>query len=390
MKKESTITDKIDITERHNQNGRAKTSMKKTIVVCGLPHISAKIARHYQMLRDMTETDITVYSRDVTGNSKEISQVYGVEWEKVHRGTVADIRGFYSLLKSKRILHIELYHDAQSNRAHLFYILAARMFLLPYVIFCRGGEILFWEKHSSFRKLTVFAGLFCSHLVLYKQLHMTPRLKKLLGSSSKTHFFHNRVPFKAQKPKPVIERNGVLFLNSWRSIRRPDIAVDVSLRMANRFPDFRFTIAGERTWTKGEKYSGKEFKKKIEAAGFADQIQILPWVKTPDQLFAKHSVFLLPADPVFLNYTLIEAMERGLVPIIPEVQGAERIVENGKDGLIVDFSTDAFSEATEYLLSNRDKLQEMSCAARKKIKSHFELRTGFQELISVYQSMVWK
>ena len=363
--------------------------MNKTIIICGLPHNSPKIARHYKVLGISLGVNPIIYSRDVTKHSSKVADEYKVSWEEVPKGCFRDVQNFFFLLAKHKPSHVELYFDTQSDLVLYGYLLLLRAFKIPLITICRGSELLLWDNHSIRRKAMIRSGLMASKLILYKELYMPEQLRKLRISSRKIHFFHNRVPIKQEKPILPLEAVGVLYLNSWRTYRRPDIAVEVGLRLAGHFPNVIFTVGGERYWC-SEKFSRAEFESQIKDAGVERQVIISKWVLNPDELLTSNNIFLLPAGQVFVNYTLIEAMERGLVPVIARVKGAEKIVEHGENGLIVDLSAAAFTEAVEYLLSNPTILQQMSVRARKKVINSFNLQRGLQDLVKTYKSMLPK
>jgi glycosyltransferase involved in cell wall biosynthesis len=362
----------------------------KPILVCGLEHVIAKTARHYRMLGDMLQTNVVMYTADGSGLSSEFARRFGITWHKAPSGKrAADIAQFASLLRELRPAHVELYLAAQSDIVRLGYILVARRLSIPIVVVCRGGELLYWHLYSDRRRFVIRLSLRWAHMVLYKQLHMPPMLERLRVPEDRTFFFHNRIPIDPREPSPAAARSGVLFLNVWQWFRHPEVAVEVGLRLAQRFPGVKFTVAGDRYFTEASS-SRPELDQAIRAAGLAERIRLMGWVASPEELFAQHNIFLLPADLVFLNYTLLEAMERALSPVIAKAEGSDRIIEHGKDGLIVDLNADAFAEAVEYLLLHPPDLERMAGAARSKVQRCFNLEDGLRELIGVYRSKVWQ
>ena len=363
---------------------------KRPIIVCGLNHVSDKIARHYQILSELSKRKVFIYSDDVTGNSMEISKKYSnIRFLKIPRNKKENLTKFWYLLTKNNPAHVEIYFSSKSSLVHLGYLILVKLLRLPLVSFCRGGELLYWDNHSYRVRFIYWLTLKLSKLILYKQLHMPTKLKELNISERKTHFFYNRVPYNSSPPKPVEERMGVLYLNSWRKFRRPDIAVNVGIKLAKKYPGVRFTVAGERYWAK-EYYSRARFQELINSAGLEGRVNLVSWVDNPENLFNSHSIFLLPSELVFLNYSLLEAMERGLVPVVSDAEGANNVITHGEDGLIVKLNTGSFIEAVDYLLSNIDKLRTMSAKAREKVKEKFNLHTGMEELISIYKNKVWK
>jgi len=305
------------------------------------------------------------------------------------RRTGGDIRTYLRLLRTLRPSHVELYHDAANDAVHLTYVLIAWVSRVPLVAVCRGGELLYWDQHRSNRKAVFWLGLKLARLVLYKELHMQSRLRALRIPDHRTFFCYNRVEVRADEPRPNLDRRGVLFLNSWRPLRCPDMALNVALTLAPRYPSIPFTIAGARTWT-SEPFSIEEFEERVREAGLGGRVKILPWHSDVRGLFETHSVFLLPAHEVFLNYALLEAMERGLVPVIAAAPGAERVVDSGRTGFIVPLDLPEFVSAVDAILKDPELETEMCSAARRRVLEDFDLKCGSKELADLYQDLVWR
>ncbi|MFZ2657294.1 MAG: glycosyltransferase family 4 protein, partial [Victivallales bacterium] len=283
--------------------------------------------------------------------------------------------------------HVEMYvYGAQSSYVYFGYYLALMLTFTQFVVVCRGGELYYWRKRAVAADIAVWAGLMLSNAIVYKQLHMPSQLDQLRVSKRKRFFFFNRVPVTDER---TVSDNGVLFLNSWRDFRRPDIVFEAAMQLAPRFPEVKFTIAGARSDNETLDPEGKITKRHCEGmikeAGL-NNIRLLGWVDNPGALIAEHAVFALPTTLLFLNYTLLEAMELGLVPIVAHADGAERIIEDGVDGFIVDINTAAFADAIENLLLDRGMRTRMGTAAKEKIRRSFDLDAGFNELRSFYST----
>lgn len=361
----------------------------KSVLAVGLEHIIAKTARHYRMFADLTKSDVIIYSRDISNLSQYFANKYSLKWEKVPQSSYNDLKLFHHLLHEFSPRHIELYHASESILAHIGYIMIAKLHHIPLVVYCRGGELAHWNKHPVRKKISILLGLKMASLVIYKEFFMMHTLNKLKIHSDKCYFLHNSVPINDLEPEEAIKRKGVIFLNSFKSLRHPEIAVEVCIRLANKFPQTLFTIAGDYYFKNGHSCR-QDLEEAIVSSALANRIKLLGWIKEPETMYEKHSIFLLPAERVFLNYSLLEAMERALAPVVSKVEGADKIIDHAKNGLIVDLNSDAFTDAVEYLLSNQDIIQSMSKAAREKVKKFFDLKTNLQKLIDLYNNKLWQ
>jgi glycosyltransferase involved in cell wall biosynthesis len=363
-------------------------SDERYYLVAGLEQSLDKIGRHYRHLSDALHAKAVIYSRDPTGASRKVCQGYGLDFHAVPEGRkILDILGFARLVRSYRPSHAELYlYGAQHAMVYFGYFLVLLVSRVPLVCICRGGELLFYHKFSLINRLAFRVGLHLASLVVYKQLHMPEQLRRLNIPMEKCAFFHNRIPWNPASHE--VSSRGVLFLNSWRGFRRPDIAFQVALNLAPSYPDVMFTIAGARPSDRGNPDCPLDFQEaqdKIQSLGITN-IRLLPWTDHPAHLFDEHHIFLLPATLVFLNYTLLEAMERGLVPVVSKADGVDLVIDDGVDGCIVDLDAAAFTLAVERLLADSDRCRQMGMAARQKIRRSFDLDDGFKQLSEVYRT----
>lgn len=62
--------------------------------------------------------------------------------------------------------------------------------------------------------------------------------------------------------------------------------------------------------------------------GLDRKIQILGFVNNSEELLKKSKLFIFPANIVFCNNALLEAMSFGCVPVVANGEGAYRIVND--------------------------------------------------------------
>lgn len=363
-----------------------RTAIDRPILVCGLEHLLPKVGRRYAAIREKSGTPSVVYSDDASGLSQRTAAEYAIPWFLTPSTKRGDILTYLSLLRTLRPRHIELYHSTQSTVAHVMYVALAKLAQVPVVAVCRGNELLRFRKHVRRRQWAIKFGLKASKLVIYNQLHMPATFDTLGIPAGKRLFFWNRVPHNPVEPLPPKERPGVLFLNTWHAWRHPEVMLEIGLRLAPKYPGVRFILAGDRNHWSDRR---NEFRAMIEAAGPSSRVALLPFTDRPEELYRQASIFVLPAEIVFLNFSLLEAMERGVAPVIARADGAERIVEDGISGVIVELNTESFIRAVDSLLSRPDILATLCAGARRQFMEKFDLNAGIWEIIRAYEDRVW-
>ena len=118
-----------------------------------------------------------------------------------------------------------------------------------------------------------------------------------------------------------------------------------------------------------------------------DNLEIHPFMD-PKEYFLKSRFFVLPADIVFLNFALLEAMSYGIVPIVSDVQGAGDIVTNGLDGLVVAHNKESLERAMlEASQMSNEKYERFSKNARRKVIRKFSIENWAIRLNEFYKEI---
>lgn len=130
-------------------------------------------------------------------------------------------------------------------------------------------------------------------------------------------------------------------------------------------------------------YAQQEYVKK-KCPG---NLELLPF-QDPYKYFLQSKFFILPADIVYLNFSLLEAMSYGVVPIISDVAGARDIVEDGVDGIIAEHSKEGLRKAMNKALSlSESEYITLSQRARQKVIDKFSIENWAVELNKFYSEI---
>lgn len=325
-----------------------------------------------------------------TFNYLEVNPIYTLDTDPHHavesspKNSLLNWIAFTKLIKVVNPSHIDYYFHLNINY-QLGQLIALRVLNYPFVAICTGAEILSWENHSWIKKLLIKRAMKYARAVVLKELYMEDIIIKYsIVDREKIVHVHNTIEVGSE---PIYERSGkvVLFLNTFKKFRNVDLLVKAAPLVLKDYPEAKFLLVGST----GREEEGVVARLIVEL-GLEKQVHILPFTKSADGFFIKASVFVLPADIVYLNNALLEAMGHGVPPIISNVQGSDKIVDNGRNGLIVERTPEGIAEAITYLFGNERIRVNMAIQARTKIKTCFNESARSEKLYSLYNSLVWK
>lgn len=279
---------------------------------------------------------------------------------------------------------IECYYTVETMNLLLFCLIRKLFFRIPLVSWCIGGEILYWESHNLWRKLAIKLLLNSSVVVLVRELYMSDYIKKynIVKNKNKIKMIPNGVEIKDRidyaKKKKI-----VLFLNSFKSWRHPELVPEIAKRVFKKNKEIIFKMVGGQN--RGE--IEKEIEEKIKLCGMEDSFFVYDFCENPSVFLDEASVFLLPSDLVYCNNALLEAMERECVPLVKNAPGSDLIVENNVSGYILGDKPEDYADKIIELLENPAKLKNMAERARLKVIKDFNNKDRIKEIIEIYNKL---
>lgn len=358
----------------------SRTARKHTILVAGPPmikRIDAEIAERMQP----ANVDYVFFTPD---------GIFGIETDRLRNERAPKslwlrAKHFLKLLRTLQPKHVELYF---SNPYVMlpFYAMVTKLLGFPLVVWCRGSEILEFERRNRYRKLITRWVLFLSDWMILKEIRMLTEVARLkLARSSKLFFLPNKIKIDHHYSVARSSRI-VLFLNAPQIMRHPEIIIHAIPSIIASVPDARFLFVGYRSGIEQQRISKPASEIRVE-----NFIELLPYHPNARGHYENASLFVLPAERVFLNHSLIEAMERGVPPLVADVDpNVHDIVEHGVSGLVLPLDSSAWAHAIIELLKDEPRRQAMGTKARERVARDFNLEDKIHDLLTFYQNMVWK
>ncbi len=316
---------------------------------------------------------------DVTGQTEHFRLKYDADVKIVPENKLGRLWHTVAALLTYRPHNVELY---LTGYMALPYALLAKITGRNLIVILRGTEF----ESPRIKLWSYQLALKMSDLVIAKEFHLNEAALGLrLGH--KTHMLHNCVPDVWGIMSPYAGRTiDLLFLNTPRRMRHVLFLVDVIAKLLERNPGLKVTIAGFGVLD--EKYNSIELDyqrdvlHKIEALGLKDKIELKGFVRNAPELMSASKVFILPADVIYCNYALLEAMSCGCVPVVADGEGARLVVEDGVGGFVRPLSVPAFVDAVESALQP-EMWERYSQNARRKIDEEYSIESWYAGICNI-------
>lgn len=128
---------------------------------------------------------------------------------------------------------------------------------------------------------------------------------------------------------------------------------------------------------------------RINALGIRKSVLPLGVVDSIYEYYCMADVFVLPSYLEGLPMALLEAMSCGLVPIVSRVGGNRELINNGKNGFLVEpRNVDDLVQKMMWCISNKDKLEFFGAKAVETVKTQFSLEKVAEEYLEVYEKAI--
>lgn len=362
---------------------------QRTILVTGIEHVIPKQAFQSDELRRRGIRTI-YYTPDVTDHTARTQEKIPLEFHTAPANPWRHVARYFSLLRHHRPDHVELYFATKAH-IRLAYVVLARAYRIPVVCVCRGNEIFGWVKHRRVRRWIDHVVYRLARLIIYTEYKMDEfMITHRIADAAKLVFFHNRTRV---HPDCLVQRDRrlILYLNTFKRQRHPELVVQAAPAVLERFPDAEFYLVGKAgdTFLQPVRPFEQSVERLIAELGLEGRVRALSFTDDPWRYYEQAMVFVLPADMVFCNFALLEAMERAVPPVVADVPGAELVVQDGANGFRVPQHPEAVSRALIRLLSDESLRQRMGLAAREMVRQRFNMEQGAADLAKIYKQRVW-
>jgi len=157
-----------------------------------------------------------------------------------------------------------------------------------------------------------------------------------------------------------------------------DLFLEVASRIKRIDDRARFSILGEGPLRQHLIHRAQEL-------GIEDDVRFLPACSDPFPYYRSIHLFLNTSLHEGIPLSILEAMASGLPVVAPRVGGIPEIIENGRQGILVEERTpDGFARACLELMHSHDLRKKMGMTARERFVKHFSSSRMASSYLALY------
>ena len=231
---------------------------------------------------------------------------------------------FQLLLKNRNQLsHVELYTGGGSFLG-MEYLIAKLLFIKVCVVE-RGSPLRDLNKHYGFLGRRIRKIIYkTATQVWIRELWMKDALLNLKRTDY--FFLSNAITISSEFSHTYDKNYDFIWCNSFKKWRNIDWFIDNLNKdsFLNNSSVILGMLENNKTTDEVESYVKNNKPTKCTLLNF----------QNPKEYFLNAKFFILPADIVYLNFALLEAMSYGVVPIASDVEGTREIVDDGINGMV--------------------------------------------------------
>lgn len=275
---------------------------------------------------------------------------------------------------ARALNHVEVYPGGRFAGA---YVLLARRWRVPTLVVERG-DLLYQSRYGRVACLSMRACYRLADRVWYREPYQQARLRE--QGVRDLFFLGNAVPAPDEVPPAEGRATDFAWVNRLIVERRADWVADLL-----GTPPFERATAEMLGFLDGRTVdAGMRERQAYVAAHHPPNLAIGAFGE-PSALYGRSRFFLLPSEIVFCNNALLEAMAHGVVPLVSDVEGARRIVDDGINGFVFEHSRDGLRDAMSAALRlSPREYAAMSRAAVEKVRADFGIEQWCDRVAAEY------
>ncbi|MFW5752262.1 MAG: glycosyltransferase family 4 protein [bacterium] len=360
--------------------------MKKNVLIAGVDYAMPKLF-YFKKYWHEKGFGYVFYGNDRMNVMDKLLDVKSYE-SRLNKNTdfrfvLKDLFLLMKIIRKEKVKYCEYYYTAPFLQM-IIVLIVLKLYRVHIISVYRGGEIYYWDGHSVLKKLFLKMANRLSRRIAYKEMYM-PELLKKNGMFPRNRVYHlaNSIEYNELSSDYISQKENILlFHNSFKEWRHPDFLVDVIHRLKEQTGDFKLVLAGYRDGADDDIMT--VINNKIKEYGLSGFVELYGFASNdPEYYYKRSKVFLLPSELVYCNYSLLEAMNFGVIPIVSNLdEDSNLIIHHEVDGYVLPNNADDWSKAILGILSSSSRFERMSKKANLKIFNSFNSRKRFEKYYS--------
>ncbi len=238
-------------------------------------------------------------------------------------------------------------------------------------------------KDAGFYSKVLF---FIQKKFVKKYLAVSNAVKDSLGSfyiGANVYVAYNGVAIPIEKNKKVCRPLKIISVIHPVPHKGAHLLVDVATDLNKLNIDFEWTILGWYSKTADQKYA-ETIIRRIEDLKLGQKMKIIGSVDNIEEWYSISDLLVHPSLSESFGFAVAEAMSHSLPVIAFSVGALPELIENGKNGYLIEpFKTAEMSNKIQAFINDSNLLHEFGYAARNKIVSNFEIKKTMTEVYRI-------
>lgn len=180
----------------------------------------------------------------------------------------------------------------------------------------------------------------------------------------------------------------ILYVGRLYSRKGLPTLIEAIPKVAEKFNGVKFIISG-----KGLKDEENKLRRYAKKLGVEEKLIFLgyfPDEALPD-LYRAADIFVFPSIYENLPFAMLEAMASGLPVITTTVGGIPEVIQNGKNGFMIEpYNSAALAERILYLIESPKVAYEMGLSGRETVERKFSWEGITSQVLQVYREAIAK
>jgi len=271
---------------------------------------------------------------------------------------------------------------------HLFpadlFVAIASLFLPKRVVYVFSEHNVFNRRRSNviFKLVDGFTYSRYKRIICVSSLVQESLHKWISNTKNKTVVIKNAIPVRelVQEKEKIYD---LLFVGRLEKAKGVDILLKAVQIIGKSYKkDLKVAIVGEGSLEKDMESLAKDLKVStmVEFLGIRNDVV---------NLMKKSKIFVLPSRWEGLPIVLLEAMANGIPVVSTPVGGVPELIENGKDGILVEPNNpNALAEAILKLLQNENLCKNIANNSFEKVKNEYSIENYTFKLLNFYKGVL--